>query len=282
MAGWVSSYPSPIHPCVWLLRGGSASCSSVSCDSSVSGSASVRLLFNRAGGSSGVAPLPVPSVCGSASRSCFPCRVAPPCVLRVWSSIRLLQRQHRLRRRQVQASPLRRSSSELLPGRRGSEAVWLRLAPLLTCYVSTVGLHRRPVDPQVHLLREGRRFRSVRTSRLVRHDCTDEWEGRKEGRCASRRRVNLLIHSSGQAHSRRTQGVRLGAGRASKARRAGGTPLPQYQSVTIRSVTCKVSLFGSVEEHELLWMLGLFPRLQSDGGFCYYSQSQQIIGRLLP
>ena len=64
---------------------------------------------------------------------------------------------------------------------------------------------------------------------------------------------SALMESLGQAHSRRTQGVRLGAGRASKARRAGGTPLPQYQSVTIRSVTCKVSLFGSVEEHELLW-----------------------------
>ena len=81
---------------------------------------------------------------------------------------------------------------------------------------------------------------------------------------------SALMESLGQAHSRRTQGVRLGAGRASKARRAGGTPLPQYQSVTIRSVTCKVSLFGSVEEHELLWPES-YRTLLEDGTASYKS-----------
>ena len=83
---------------------------------------------------------------------------------------------------------------------------------------------------------------------------------------------SALVESMGQAHSRRTQGVRLalGAGRASNARRAGGTPLPQYQSVTIRSVTCKVSLSGSVEEHELLWPES-YRTLLEDGTASYKS-----------
>ena len=78
------------------------------------------------------------------------------------------------------------------------EAVWLRLAPLLACYVSSVGLHRRLADPHAQPLREGRRFRVCPgVSRLVRGKRTAAGHRGQEDSRAGRERLDGALSRAG-------------------------------------------------------------------------------------